>query len=72
MAGLCATLFNLGHIHAQKGEVQQAVSAWLTVYGIAKQINLAQALQALSALAPHLGLPPGLDGWERLWQGAQK
>ncbi|MEW6285485.1 MAG: tetratricopeptide repeat protein, partial [Chloroflexota bacterium] len=65
-AGLCATLFNIGHIHAQKGEIQQAVSAWVTVYVIAKQINEFQALQALSKLAPQLGMPAGLEGWEML------
>jgi hypothetical protein len=72
MAGLCAALFNLGHIHAQKEEFQEAVSAWLTVYSIAKQSGLAQALQALANLAPRIGLPPGLEGWETLWQRAQK
>ncbi|PWH12137.1 MAG: hypothetical protein DDG60_14725 [Anaerolineae bacterium] len=70
-AGLCATLFNIGHIHAQKGEIRQAVSAWVTVYVIAKQINEYQALQALSNLAPQLGMPAGLEGWERLAQQMQ-
>jgi len=65
-AGLCATLFNIGHIHAQKDEFSEAMGAWLNVYGIAKAINLAQALDALAILAPQLGMPPGLDGWERL------
>ncbi len=67
-AGLCATLFNIGHMHAQKGEFQQALSAWVTVYVMAKQMNLAQALQALANLAPQLGLPEGLAGWEMLVQ----
>ncbi len=67
-AGLCATLFNIGHIHAQKGEIQEAVSAWVTVYLIAKQIGYAQVLQALANLAPQLGLPEGLEGWEMLAQ----
>lgn len=67
-AGLCATLFNMGHIHAQNKQMQEAVSAWVTVYVMAKQMNLAQALQALSDLAPQLGLPEGLEGWERLAQ----
>ncbi len=65
-AGLCATLFNIGHIHAQKDEMGEAVSAWVTVYVIARQINEFQALQALSKLAPQLGLPEGLEGWEML------
>jgi len=65
-AGLCATLFNIGHIHLQKKENQEAISAWVTVYRIAKPMGLAQALQALSDLAPNLGMPPGLDGWEKL------
>ena len=71
-AGLCATLFNMGHIHAQKGEIQEAVSAWVTVYLIAKQINEFQALQALSKLAPQLGLPEGLEGWEMLSERMMK
>ena len=68
-AGLCATLFNMGHIHMQNNQPREAISAWVTVYLIARQINEAQALQALANLAPHLGLPPGLDGWEALAQG---
>jgi tetratricopeptide (TPR) repeat protein len=70
-AGLCATLFNMGHIHRQNKQIQEAVSAWVTVYLIAKQINSYQALQALSKLAPSLGLPEGLDGWEMLAQKMQ-
>jgi tetratricopeptide (TPR) repeat protein len=65
-AGLCATLFNMGHIYMQNEQVQEAVGAWVTVYVIAKQINEYQALQALSQLAPQLGLPEGLEGWEEL------
>lgn len=67
-AGLCATLFNMGHIHAQNNQIQEAVQAWVTVYVIAKQMNLAQALKALSELAPQLGMPEGLEGWENLAQ----
>ncbi|MBU2006982.1 MAG: tetratricopeptide repeat protein, partial [Gammaproteobacteria bacterium] len=66
VAGLCATLFNMGHIHLQNEEVAEAVQAWVTVYGIAKQINLANVLQALESLAGNLGLPGGLQGWEML------
>jgi tetratricopeptide (TPR) repeat protein len=67
-AGLCATLFNMGHIHLQNGEQNEALSAWVTVYTLAKQINLAQALQALEGLAGQLGLPGGLAAWERFAQ----
>jgi tetratricopeptide (TPR) repeat protein/CHAT domain-containing protein len=67
-AGLCATLFNMGHIHAQNNQMQEAVNAWVTVYMIGKQINEFQVLQALSKLAPQLGLPEGLEGWETLSQ----
>ena len=70
-AGLCATLFNMGHIHAQNKQIQEAVSAWVTVYLIAKQINEYRVLQALSQLAPQLGLPAGLQGWEMLAQRFQ-
>jgi hypothetical protein len=62
----------MGHIYAQYNETQEAVSAWLSAYGIAKQIGNAQVLEAFSNLAPQLGLPPGLDGWETLWQKTQK
>ncbi len=34
-------------------------------------MNLSQALQALESLAPQLGLPKGLDGWEVLAQRMQ-
>ncbi len=51
--------------------MQEAVGAWVTVYTIAKSMNLAQALQALSKLAPTLGMPEGLDGWEQLAQRIQ-
>jgi tetratricopeptide (TPR) repeat protein len=70
-AGLCATLFNMGHIHMQNNQVKEAVNAWVTVYVLAKQMNLAQALQALAKLAPQLGLPEGLAGWENLAQRIQ-
>ena len=63
---MCATLFNMGHIFVQDGQMQEAVSAWVTIYRLAKQINLAQALQALEQLAGQLGLPDRLAGWEEL------
>lgn len=65
-AGLCATLFNIGHIHLQNDEKPQAVQVWVTVYRIAKSMNLAQALDALAKLANHLNLDGGLEAWERL------
>jgi len=67
-AGLCVTLFNMGHIHAQNKQMQEAVNAWVNVYIIAKPMGLANVLQALSQLAPQLGLPEGLAGWEQLAQ----
>jgi tetratricopeptide (TPR) repeat protein len=70
-AGFCVTLFNMGHIHAQNKQIQEAVSAWVTAYVIAKQIGYAQVLQALANLAPQLGLPAGLEGWEGLAQKMQ-
>jgi tetratricopeptide (TPR) repeat protein len=68
VAGLCATLFNIGHIHLQNEEVAEAVQVWVTVYALAKKMNLAQALEALESLAGNLGLPGGLQGWEKLAQ----
>ncbi len=44
---------------------------WASSYVIAKQIGYAQVLQALSQLAPQLGLPEGLAGWENLAQRVQ-
>ena len=65
-AGYCVTLFNMGHIHAQNKQMQEAVGAWVTVYVMARPMGLANVLQALSSLAPQLGLPEGLEGWEDL------
>ncbi|MCA9982077.1 MAG: hypothetical protein KDD89_14635, partial [Anaerolineales bacterium] len=61
-------LFNMGHIHLQNEEVNEAVQAWVTVYQIANRINYAQVLQALEGLAGQLGLPGGLAGWAALAQ----
>ena len=68
-AGLCATLFNMGHIHLQNGEVNEAFTAWVTVYQLASRIGLAQALQNLEQLAGQVGLPGGLAGWAALASG---
>jgi len=65
-AGEGATLFNIGHIYAQNNEMQEALGAWVSVYRIATVINQHQALQALANLAPQLGLPEGLAGWDDL------
>jgi hypothetical protein len=59
---------NIGHIYYRTEEISEAASAWVTAYQIAKKTNFAQTLQALANLAPQLGLPPGLDGWEQLAQ----
>ncbi len=40
--------------------------AWVSVYRLAKPMNLAQVLDALENLAEQLELPGGIDGWERL------
>ncbi len=64
VAGLCATLFNMGHIHWQNDEIEDALRTWASVYRLAKPMNLAQALEALAQLAEQLGLPGGLQGWE--------
>ncbi len=65
-SGLCTTLFNMGHIHWQNDKPKEAMSAWVTVYDIAKKIKLAQVLEALENLAEHLELPGGMNGWETL------
>jgi tetratricopeptide (TPR) repeat protein len=66
IAGLCATLFNIGHIHYQNEEIPQSLQAWVSVYRLAKPMNLAQALDALENLAEQLGLAGGLNSWEML------
>ena len=66
VAGLCATLLNIGHIHMQNEEFQQALSAWVQVYQLANPMQLIQALDALEHLADQLGLPDGMEGWDKL------
>ena len=66
IAGLCTTLFNIGHIHSQNKEFPQALQAWVSVYRPAKEMNLAQVLNALENLAGQPGLPNGLNEWEML------
>jgi len=52
-SGMCATLFNIGHIHGAKEEKKEALSTWFEVYKIAKEIEYAQALEALDGLAEY-------------------
>ncbi|MDS4029710.1 MAG: hypothetical protein RKO66_06525, partial [Candidatus Contendobacter sp.] len=66
-AGLCPTLFNIGHLHWRKDEHQQALACWATTYRIAKEIGLSEALMNLEQLAKRLG-GSGLEDWERLSQ----
>jgi len=49
--GLCATLFNIGHIYYDNDEVAKALGAWLDAYNIAKEIEYAEVLNALDKLA---------------------
>ena len=65
-SGLCITFFNMGHIHWRNGEQQEAISDWLTAYQTAKPMGLAQVLDGLADLSEKVGLPPGLEGWEKL------
>ena len=66
--GLCSTLFNIGYIHAQNMNFQEATDTLVTAYTIAKEINDAKTLHALSDLASLLDLPLGVKGWEMLAQ----
>ncbi|MDS4025730.1 MAG: tetratricopeptide repeat protein [Candidatus Contendobacter sp.] len=66
-AGLCPTLFNIGHIYWQKNEHQQALAYFVAAYQIAKGIGYAEALMNLENLAKQLG-GSGLEDWERLSQ----
>lgn len=62
----------MGHILMQNEQLQDALSAWLEAYKIAKPTNLAKVLQALAELASKLGMPEGLAGWERLARRSAK
>lgn len=55
MSGLCATLFNIIHIHLENEEQQEAVAAWVNAHLIANKIGLSEALQHLDNLAKKLG-----------------
>ncbi|MFH0995439.1 MAG: tetratricopeptide repeat protein [Pseudomonadota bacterium] len=64
-SGFCYTLFNLGHNHIQNKEIGEALSAWTTVYGIAREIQLSDVLTHLDLLARKMG-QDGLAFWEAL------
>ena len=70
-SGICTTLFNIGHIHLQNHEIEQAINKWLTVYVLASKMSLAQSLDALTELAPQLGMNNGLSGWQQLLEEKQ-
>jgi serine/threonine protein kinase/Flp pilus assembly protein TadD len=70
--GLCSALFNIGLLYLQKGKVQDAILVWVNLYVVAREMNLEKALHRLEKLAPRVGLPKGLDGWERLVKTMQK
>lgn len=65
-AGMCVTLFNMGHMYARAEKIQEAAGMWVNSYLLAKQIGYAEVLKSLANLAPQLGLPEGLEGWEML------
>ncbi len=65
LAGMCATLLDLGHIQMQHEKRQEAMSAWLSVYGITKNTQLTKAMTHLEALARQMG-HEGLSFWETL------
>jgi len=69
--GLCTSLFNMGYIHIRNSQKQEAYSAWVNSYLIARQIGYAHILQELSKLTSQLGMPEGLEGWEQLAQRIQ-
>jgi tetratricopeptide (TPR) repeat protein len=62
-AGLCVTLFNIGHIYL---DPQQARACLVEAYRIAKEIGHAPILAALENLAKQAG--KGLELWEQLSQ----
>jgi len=65
IAGMCPTLFNIGHIRLRNQKPEQAITAWVSAYSIAKKLDLAEALKHLDKLAKELG-GPGLEFWEQL------
>ncbi len=67
-AGLCLTLFNISQIYFQNDDSENAFTSWVMAYKIANNTGCKYILQLLEELAPQLGLPDGLDGWEQLSQ----
>ncbi|PWQ95374.1 hypothetical protein DKT75_13485 [Leucothrix arctica] len=63
-AGLCVTTINIGHIQWENSQQKEAYKSWAEAYQIAKKIEHAQSLEALTGLAEQLDLPNGLEGWE--------
>ena len=73
IAGLCATLFNMGHIYYyQKDDHPTGLQMWREVYQLAQPIKLAQVLDALENLANELELPAGLESWAMLGEDERK
>lgn len=69
--GICRTLLNLGNIHAQSQQIEEAYIEWVDSFILAKEIGLDQVLQVLESIAPQIGLPKGLGGWEILARNRQ-
>ena len=63
--GVMCDVFNIGLIHYNNDEPQQALASWVAAYRIAREIGLAEALQNLDKLAKRLG-GAGLEYWEML------
>lgn len=68
VAGLCTTLFNMGHIYLLKEDVTQAIGTWHGLYQFAKEKKQDKFLNALEAL----GLPGGLSFFEGLASQAEE
>ncbi len=65
-AGEGVTLNNMACIAWQNKQPDEAMKMWTMAYVIAKKIGYAELLKALANLAPQLGMPAGLEGWEML------
>lgn len=63
---LCPTLVNLGYLEFEIGRHSDALRKWVTVYFIAKQANLAEALKSLTNIAEDLRFPRGLNQWDEV------
>jgi len=62
--GLCAPLFNLGHIFWQNEQPEKAMETWGFVYDISRKYNLKKGIEELSVIASELGLSEGVGYWE--------